>query len=475
MEIDKDGKRLRDNNLEQLSWLDIMEDSDEIVGELSTIFPVEDQKNKGEHKQYPVQLINDFEIFINYFGNNVPITKTKGHISRKHLVELNRRLSVKNDRASIHIDQIAYPYIHFLYYIAISGRILKKRSTTLQLTDRLDLFEKLTLPEKYLFILETFWVDLNWDELFDRSYFHITHSVQETFYNLIRAMNSSFSEDEREFNEIIGEIAIQTRNWNHFLLYFEWLGFWKCEKDQKAINEHYRKNHYFASSITLTEWGSQIIPILLFDRNLQFWNIPLRREFGEINPIPGSPLEDPIFILPEKVDNVLSVSDAGVGDAIFIDALKKCFPGEDVKNSLPREVKSFVKGQHTFKVIYTKGVWRSLVLSGNHTMEQLHELILEAYDFDDDHLYSFFMDGKKWSNKCIVSKEDGSGNMQANDIRIGEVGLFVGQSFMYLFDYGDEWTFTVLVEEILENNISLIKPHIKEMRGNAPNQYEYWD
>ncbi|WP_033827239.1 hypothetical protein [Bacillus andreraoultii] len=45
-----------------------------------------------------------------------------------------------------------------------------------------------------------------------------------------------------------------------------------------------------------------LISILLYERNLQFWNIPFQQEHGEVNPIPGSPLEEFIFNLPEEIE-----------------------------------------------------------------------------------------------------------------------------------------------------------------------------
>lgn len=33
-------------------------------------------------------------------------------------------------------------------------------------------------------------------------------------------------------------------------------------------------------------------------------------------------------------------------------------------------------------------------------MDDLHEMIIHAFDFDDDHLYSFFMDGKNTKFGC---------------------------------------------------------------------------
>ena len=43
-----------------------------------------------------------------------------------------------------------------------------------------------------------------------------------------------------------------------------------------------------------------------------------------------------------------------------------------------------------------EGVCRQLELPADFTLEDLHLAIQEAYAFDNDHLYSFFMSGEAW-------------------------------------------------------------------------------
>ena len=44
----------------------------------------------------------------------------------------------------------------------------------------------------------------------------------------------------------------------------------------------------------------------------------------------------------------------------------------------------------------TGRVWRKIELTGDQTLEDLHFAIQDAFDFDADHLYSFFMSGRAW-------------------------------------------------------------------------------
>jgi hypothetical protein len=59
---------------------------------------------------------------------------------------------------------------------------------------------------------------------------------------------------------------------------------------------------------------------------------------------------------------------------------------------------------HTFRVTLLGGlvdagpdVWRDIEIAANQTLEDLGHLILHAFDFDEDHMWSFFLSGKPWA------------------------------------------------------------------------------
>jgi hypothetical protein len=52
-------------------------------------------------------------------------------------------------------------------------------------------------------------------------------------------------------------------------------------------------------------------------------------------------------------------------------------------------------------------VWRKIEMRGDQTLADLHVAIQDAYDFDNDHLYSFFMSGKAWDRKSEYSLPEG--------------------------------------------------------------------
>ena len=43
-------------------------------------------------------------------------------------------------------------------------------------------------------------------------------------------------------------------------------------------------------------------------------------------------------------------------------------------------------------------IWREIELASNQTLAGLGEAIPEAFDFDDPHLWAFFLSGKPWDH-----------------------------------------------------------------------------
>jgi hypothetical protein len=125
-----------------------------------------------------------------------------------------------------------------------------------------------------------------------------------------------------------------------------------------------------------------------------------------------------------------------------------------------------VDGTYIFKVSLSNKLWRKIKVSANHTLLNLHYAIQEAYHFDADHLYSFFMDGERWSDEKFTSPyyEEGP---HADEVRIGKLGLYEGQDFLYLSDYGDEWLFRVELK-IHTEDPKPQKTQIIEEKGGRP-------
>jgi len=86
---------------------------------------------------------------------------------------------------------------------------------------------------------------------------------------------------------------------------------------------------------------------------------------------------------------------------------------------------------YTFKVTYMAkpDVWRAIEIAGDQTLDDLHYAILNAVNFDADHLYSFFMSGRAWDDATEYASPHAEGRSAAR-AKIRDLGLRLKQRFL---------------------------------------------
>lgn len=120
------------------------------------------------------------------------------------------------------------------------------------------------------------------------------------------------------------------------------------------------------------------------------------------------------------------------------------------------------------------GCYRHIKLSSQATLLELHEEILYAFEFFDDHAHAFFMDNVAWSDRnayfCdFIEDED----KFTKDYTLEKLGLDIGVKFKYVFDFGDDWQFQCKVLKILDEKTE--EPEVVRTKGEPPSQYDYDD
>lgn len=137
-----------------------------------------------------------------------------------------------------------------------------------------------------------------------------------------------------------------------------------------------------------------------------------------------------------------------------------------------------------------KSVWRWIDISGNCSFDDLHDLLFDAFDRYDEHLYQFFFpQGKANSFRKIydspltiehpVMFKDSFGGRSSKSLstckaRLDDVKLSEKQEFYYLFDMGDEWWHKVRVEKIRQDSTIKGRSKVKQItkrKGDSPPQY----
>ena len=99
-------------------------------------------------------------------------------------------------------------------------------------------------------------------------------------------------------------------------------------------------------------------------------------------------------------------------------------------------------GSYVISVSAGTGCYRHIQISKSATLYKLHQAILRAFDFEDDHAHAFFMDNHYWSgNAAFFSMKMHGDERLTKYCKLEKLNLSKGDQFKYLFDFGDEWRF----------------------------------
>ncbi len=93
-------------------------------------------------------------------------------------------------------------------------------------------------------------------------------------------------------------------------------------------------------------------------------------------------------------------------------------------------------------------VWRRLVLPANWNLEQLHLAIQAAFNWWNYHLYEFRIGGLRYGDIELLTEDafdDDPRVFNFRDVRLRD--FEEGAAFAYLYDFGDSWRHTIVIEE----------------------------
>ena len=107
-------------------------------------------------------------------------------------------------------------------------------------------------------------------------------------------------------------------------------------------------------------------------------------------------------------------------------------------------------------------IWRRMVVDGRVSLAKLHHFIQAAFGWTDAHLHAFTINSIHYMSPNFDDLQDEVfAGMEAQYERKGYLNrlLAEGDTFVYLYDFGDSWSHVITVEkiEMVEND-----PH-----GNA--------
>jgi hypothetical protein len=117
-------------------------------------------------------------------------------------------------------------------------------------------------------------------------------------------------------------------------------------------------------------------------------------------------------------------------------------------------------------------VSRLLAVRGDQTLVDLHEELRRAFEWWDDHLYSFWLDGEFWGSKEseYTSPIEPANGVKTADVDVGSLALESGHELAYVFDFGNEWRVRLRLVETRPAEDETY-PVTLARRGKAPPQY----
>ena len=109
---------------------------------------------------------------------------------------------------------------------------------------------------------------------------------------------------------------------------------------------------------------------------------------------------------------------------------------------------------------------KTIEVKEDFSLRKLHRYIQKLVDFDDDHLYEFYV-GRNPRNRAYSIPEE---------TKLNEIYPLKGKKLYYLFDFGDNWLFEIKKSrkkktEDKESNY----PALIESSGINPDQYPEYE
>jgi hypothetical protein len=437
-------------------------------------------------------ILSDFNRFLDYVVQNpsLNLTKDKCVLRNKDLMAINDRLHFKSPMVTPKSQQKAFAVISTFFYIATASQLvfvkenIDKGVVELLVNEaKIREYDALTDAEKYFALLEAFWCYIDWDKVYDcRSFWDREFYTKLMTYPEGKVVTIE-DRDLKRKGELHGP------GYTYIAEVFEAFGFLSMAWDENLDKRPSSYRFPYATATPLA-WGKALLPILLEKRPAYKWHNldPFQddREYDlsdyedeeddEIPTLFASFLKDSIN---PKIDDD-DEDDETIEDN-FVDVFIPFLEGQKIEKTLFPLKREMVKGTYLLKVALEKDLYRVLSVGSEQTFQDLHWAIQKAYNFDDDHLYTFYMNGDDRAQtgdrfadpRGLTYGLDGQ--KPANAYVIGEAGLWVGKQFTYLFDYGDYWYFYITVLSIEVGNKEPKTIKVIETKGKAPKQYSYDD
>jgi Plasmid pRiA4b ORF-3-like protein len=123
-------------------------------------------------------------------------------------------------------------------------------------------------------------------------------------------------------------------------------------------------------------------------------------------------------------------------------------------------------------------LYRDLELPSGGSLEDLAAAIVSAFGFEFDHAFGFYSNFKgdyyRSEERYELFADLGQADEGVGGVRRTKLSAAfpeVGKKMLFLFDYGDEWLFTVELIGLGRKEPKVAYPRVLKRVGEAPPQY----
>jgi hypothetical protein len=390
----------------------------------------------------PGPILHDFEAFLDFIASQQIVTTSKFHLlPMDRLAALNAQMARPIEIGLKRPQQKSYPHLHGLFLLARTTGLMRaqrlKQGSLLALdAATMASWNELNPAERYFALLEAWWLRVSMEIVGEHSGWMT--GMQSHCLMLLR-------EIPEEGRQIDKGWETSLSYWGMYnLALIEMFGLLQIERGEPQKNKG-----WIIAGIEHTDFGRALVHLV------SNWVSP--RELLQ-------------RLEQEERD------DASRGGKAVFDAYRKLvqpyFPEWQKSLTLPTE-DVHRDGVFTFNVSLGK-LWRRIAIPAELTLDDLSLAILDAYEFDNDHLHRFTYQNRFGRFVRIYHHEMHESSC-SNETLVGRLPLHPGDVMEYLFDFGDEWRFDVLLEKVDPPNPGMEVPELIESHGKAPPQYPSWD
>ena len=403
------------------------------------LFP-EEKDDRERIEPEAAEVSREFEWFCGFLlQEKIKLSKNTGYIGKKDCFALNGLLRAKENYEKPTRFQTFYPVIHFWHYVAMNFQILEidEKGTGVQKGENWEVFHQASDVERFLLFALIF---LESDDLSEDGYPFISEY-------------GAFAEWFRTASPTPGKeyvLSLPARGYK--------------ETDRPAV------------LMIMEELGMlRVLPETDLDqrRGTASWRVEIRPLFGLGRDLHRSIREKGLFSEEEMADFCFGqfmeerLPDRKTDGDRKTGAIRKLFCEPEETDYSGQGIELEIRPRYHDSM-------RAVRMSLADTLGDLHAMIQKAFQFDDDHLYAFYVGHGSLRRTYMSGRaQDWDDGPSAEETRLGSLKLKKSQKFSYLFDFGDSWWFEIKVLKLLEERVE--QPEIIRSEKAAPKQYPDWE